>query len=274
MDEDDRGVGVRRAVLDDVQVDTVGADRSFVHGTPPCLATRVARVRPYGTLPAVPASGEQRRRGRWAGLSADDRRAGRRRLLLDAAFELLGTEGWSGTTVRAVCHGARLNPRYFYESFDDLDALGIAVYDEILDALRSALVAALDAAPPDMPSQMRAAVAATVEYVDGDRRRGRVLYVEALGSEALNRRRVAAGHDLTTFIVSDAVARRGAAPAGEQIGMITASVYVGAFSEVLVAWLDGHIDVDREQLVHDLSALFLGVHEAAARVALERNPVR
>jgi AcrR family transcriptional regulator len=222
----------------------------------------------------VPArEDEQRRRGRWVGLSPDDRRACRRRLLLDAGFGLLGTEGWSGTTVRAVCDGARLNPRYFYESFDDLDSLVVAVYDQIIDELRVALVAALDAAPPDMPSQMHAAVEATVRFVDEDRRRGRVLYVEALGSEALNRRRIAAGHDLTSFIVSDAAARRGAGPAGEQIGMITASVYVGAFSEVLVAWLDGHIDVGREQLIDDLAALFLGVHEAATEVAVTRNRV-
>ena len=102
---------------------------------------------------------------------------------------------------------------------------------------------------------------------------GRVLYVEALGSEALNRRRIAAGHDLTAFIVSDAAARRGAVPAGDPIGMLTASVYVGAFSEVLVAWLDGHIDVQREQLEHDLTQLFLGVHDAATKVAIERNTV-
>jgi AcrR family transcriptional regulator len=51
---------------------------------------------------------------------------------MDAAFQLLGTEGWSGTSVRAVCQGARLNPRYFYESFDDLDALVIAVYDRVV----------------------------------------------------------------------------------------------------------------------------------------------
>ena len=37
--------------------------------------------------------------------------------------------------MRAVCQGARLNPRYFYESFDDLDALVVAVYDRVVDEL-------------------------------------------------------------------------------------------------------------------------------------------
>ena len=132
VDEDDRGVGVGGAVLDDVQLDAVRADRALCHASALLdLATRVARVGPYGTLPAVPAPEDPRRRGRWVGLSADDRRATRRRLLIDAAFALLGTEGWSGTTVRAVCEAAQLNARYFYESFDDLDSLVVAVYDQV-----------------------------------------------------------------------------------------------------------------------------------------------
>src|SRR5690606_10883397 len=42
-------------------------------------------------------------RTRWAGVPPEDRRAERRSLLLDAGFDLLGSEGWAGTTVRAVC---------------------------------------------------------------------------------------------------------------------------------------------------------------------------
>ena len=59
---------------------------------------------------------------------------------------------------------------------------------------------ALDAAPPDLPSQIGAAVETAVGFVDDDRRRARVLYVEALGNEALNRRRISAGYDITSFI--------------------------------------------------------------------------
>ena len=69
---------------------------------------------------------------RWTGIPAEERRAERRRLLIDTAFDLLGTEGTAGTTVRAVCQAAQLNPRYFYESFEDLDALIVAVYDRLV----------------------------------------------------------------------------------------------------------------------------------------------
>jgi len=63
----------------------------------------------------LPTPADARTRGTrtsWAGVPVADRRAERQGLLLDAAFELLGTEGWAGTTVRAVCQTARLNPRY------------------------------------------------------------------------------------------------------------------------------------------------------------------
>ncbi|MGH9046232.1 MAG: TetR/AcrR family transcriptional regulator, partial [Acidimicrobiales bacterium] len=59
----------------------------------------------------------------WRGVPPEVRRAERRELLIEAAYELLGAEGWNGTTVRGVCQAARLNPRYFYESFDSLETL-------------------------------------------------------------------------------------------------------------------------------------------------------
>ena len=102
----------------------------------------------------------------------------------------------------------------------------------------------MDEAPPDLPAQIGAAVATTVGFVDDDRRRARVLYVEALGNEALNRRRISAGHDITSFIETDAVERRGPPPEGERIGALTSAVLVGGISEVLTAWLDGRLDVD------------------------------
>jgi AcrR family transcriptional regulator len=200
----------------------------------------------------------------------EDRRAERRVLLLDATFELLGTSGWAGTTVRAVCRRARLNPRYFYESFADLDTLVVAVYDRLVAELRAEVRAAIDAAGDDLGDQMRAAVETTVRFVDEDRRRAQVLYVEALGCEALNRRRIETGYDVVAFVERDAADRRGAPPAAEHIGRISAAVLVGGFSELLVAWLDGRIAVSRQQLIDDASALFVALADAAGAIAARR----
>lgn len=212
---------------------------------------------------------------RWTGLAPADRVAERRVLLLDAAFELLGTEGWSGTTVRAVCQAAALNPRYFYESFDDLDTLVIAVYDRLVGELRALVTGAVEKAGDEPAAQVRAAVETTVCFVDEDRRRARVLYVEALGNEALNRRRIQTGHEIAGFVERGAADQNRAArrAAGDPIGGMAAAVLVGGFSELLVAWLDGRIPVSRARLIDDASALFLALGDGAAAIAARRPRV-
>lgn len=219
----------------------------------------------------MPATTPERQPTRWAGLAPADRRAERRTLLLDAAFELLGTEGWTGTTVRAVCNAARLNPRYFYESFDDLDTLVVAVYERLVAQLGDEVMAAVSAAGDDPRDHTHAAIDRIISFVDEDRRRARVLYVEALGNEALNRRRIETGHALVAAVEEYTAERHGPPAPGEQIGRIGAAILVGGTSELIVAWLDGRIDVTREQLVDDATALFLALGEAAAQVAARRS---
>jgi AcrR family transcriptional regulator len=221
------------------------------------------------------ASGDGPGRRRWAGVPAERRRAERRALLVEAGLDLLGAEGTASTTVRAVCQRARLNPRYFYESFATLDDLVVGVYDAVVEEMLSGLAGVAAAAPPDARGQTRAVVDHIVRFVDEDRRRARVLYVEALGNEALNRRRVATGHDLVDLVARDA-ARRAAAPAPdaaavERVGRVTAAVLVGGFTELLLAWLAGRIDGSREQLVDDATTLFLAVIDAATTLAADRG---
>jgi AcrR family transcriptional regulator len=219
----------------------------------------------------LPSPSSERQPTRWAGVPVADRRAERRSLLLDAAFDLLGTEGWSGTTVRAVCQAARLNPRYFYESFDDLDALVVALYDRLVAQLTTDVLAAIADAGDDPAAQTRAAMAAIFGFVDDDRRRARILYVEALGNEALNRRRLETGHALVASVEQHAIDRHGRPRRGEQIGRIGAAMLVGGTSELVLAWLDGRIDVPREQLVDDATALVLAIGDTAAAVAERRT---
>ena len=200
---------------------------------------------------------------RWNGLSTEERQRERRNLLIEAAFELLSTEGMAGTTVRAVCARARLNPRYFYESFTDLDELLVAVYDDTYRQLQRRSATAVAAAEDDAAA-MRASVAATVHYIAEDPRRGRILYSEALGNEALNLRRVRTGAALVELVVQDNSRR--AVAKDENIGRLGAAVLVGGFSELLVAWIGGRIDLTAEQLIDDVTEVFLAVWDATRRL--------
>jgi AcrR family transcriptional regulator len=193
---------------------------------------------------------------------AADRVAERRGLLLDAGLELLGAHGLARTTVRGVCAAARLNARYFYESFPDIDALVVAVFDRVVGELREAGEAAVAAAGADPVARVRALVATTTEFVDSDRRRARVLYVEGRSHEQLMRRRVESGSLIADLLAAGAA---GAEPAAGH--RIIATFLVGGFSELLTRWLDGELPVDRDRLVHDATELFLALGRAAPRLA-------
>jgi AcrR family transcriptional regulator len=210
-------------------------------------------------------------RSRWAGVPPEERLAERRTLLLDAAFDLLGTEGDAATTVRAVCQRARLNPRYFYESFADRDELLLAVYDEQAMRLGEVVVANVDAAGDDEAARLRAGIETIARFVTDDPRRARVLYSEALGNEALNRRRLEAQHGVVEFLVQWDRRRHGPPPPGEQVPVVMASILVGGLGELVLAWLDGRIDLTLDQLVDDASTVFLAAGEAAARLVESRR---
>jgi len=197
---------------------------------------------------------------RWNGLSTEERQRERRRLLIEAAYELLATEGSSGTTVRAVCAHARLNPRYFYESFTDLDELVVAVYDDVFRQLQRRVAKAVAEAPDD-DAAMRASVEATVRYVDEDRRRGRILYIEALGNEALNVRRVKAGAGQVELVTQDHSRRDGSAY-DRRVGSLGAAILVGGFTELLVSWLDGRVTLTTDELIDDATEVFLAIRDA------------
>ena len=123
-------------------------------------------------------------------------------------------------------------------------------------------------------ARTRAAIDTIVSFVDEDRRRGRVLYVEALGNEALNRRRIETAHQLVTVVEAAATERHGPLPPGEHIGRLGAAILVGGAGEMVVAWLEGRIDVSRDQLVDDATEIFLALGETAGRIAARRAKPR
>lgn len=189
---------------------------------------------------------------------------------MEAGFNLLGTEGTSGTTVRAVCAAAELNARYFYESFEDIDALLIAVYDKVGADMAAALADVQLPEGVDPVKAARVGMDALVSFVDEDRRRARILYVEALGNVALARHRVALDQEVVLSLEARAIEAAGSWPQGERVGRVGAAMLVGGLGEVLRDWVEGRIDVSRDQLVDDLAALTLALGAATEQIARSR----
>jgi len=216
--------------------------------------------------------------GVYGGVPAAERHAERRERLMASAFELLGTEGWSATTVRGVCAHAKLTPRFFYESFRDLDELVLAVFDELVAAttgdVLGAVAAAIEADPDDHEAHARAAIGTVVEQLTSDPRKARVLFVEALGNEALARRRLEALRTLADVIAAQARISYRPPPQEDGFVALTSTLLAGGLAELLIVWLDGGLDLSREQLVEDCVALFVATGDSAARIAGARAAAR
>jgi AcrR family transcriptional regulator len=188
--------------------------------------------------------------------------AARRSRLLEAALELLGTEGWQATTVRAICAKAKLTPRYFYESFADLDELLLALFDQLVADAAARVLEAVDGAEHDARAKARAAIGAFVELVTDDPRKARVLFMEAAGSEPLALRRFE-----TVRMFAALVAQQGREFYGIDGGTrvdTTALMLVGGLAETLLAWLGGALRATREQLIDDCTELFVVMGEGAS----------
>jgi AcrR family transcriptional regulator len=223
----------------------------------------------YGAATLCPVS--RAATGVYGGQSAEQRRAERRQQLLAAGLDLMGTEGWSATTVRGVCARAKLTSRFFYESFEDLDALAVAVFDEVVEDATARVVDAVAAAPDDPHAQARAAIDTFVRALTDDPRKARVTFIEALGSEALLERRLATMTTFAELIAAQARASYSPPASEDPLVELTARLLTGGLAELLITWLQGEIEIDRERLIDDCVALFVATAEAAAALAHKRS---
>ncbi|MEH3156991.1 MAG: TetR/AcrR family transcriptional regulator, partial [Gordonia paraffinivorans] len=144
---------------------------------------------------------------RYGGRSTAARVAERRAALLEAGLDLFGTEGYQRVSVKQVCDRAGLTQRYFYESFDEREALLLAVYDEIVDDVGRRTVDAIDKTLPTIADLAHVALGEFIGYLTADRRRARVMLIEVVGvSPALDARRRRVIGDFAEIIVTAGMA--------------------------------------------------------------------
>jgi len=71
----------------------------------------------------------------YRGLTLEQRTAERRERFLEAGLNVFGNEGFHAATVRKICKEAGLTDRYFYESYNSMEALLIEVYERCLQSI-------------------------------------------------------------------------------------------------------------------------------------------
>ncbi|MGW4246710.1 TetR/AcrR family transcriptional regulator [Nocardia sp. NPDC004722] len=187
--------------------------------------------------------------GTYRGTSTDERREQRRRRLLEAALEIVGMQGLATLTVRGVCEQAKVGPRFFYESFTDLDALAGALLDEVQGEALDHARAAIAETPGTPEDKLRAGVAALIVTLTDDPRRANIAFAQAYGSEPLMRRRFEGMREVAQVLIEQTRILLGI-PTGEDTALTAlAQLITGGAAELTLVWLDGGLKVERPVLI-------------------------
>ena len=195
----------------------------------------------------------------YGGKPGADRRDERRSRLLTVGRQLLtATEGPGGFSVRGVCREAGLTPRYFYESFTDAGDLARAVYDECIAAITVDTLGALGDLGTDNAVAVNRGMATLVDLVAADPSRGRLLFSPALAAvPEIAEQRVNSTRMFVHLVGVEATSRTDLDASGPV--KVAAELLVGGVAQGVSAWLDGHLEVERQVIVDTLTSAFLAL---------------
>lgn len=189
----------------------------------------------------------------YAGATAEERRADRRRKLLDAALEVFGTPG-GAASIEGVCAAAKVSTSHCYQEFRSRDALVAALFDEVGERVAGAITEATAAVPMRHEDQVRAGVGAYLDAVTADERVARVLVlVPHAGNDALLPHRRAVSDGFTALLEAGAQQLVAAGELPDRDYHLTSAALVGAGNELLCVWLTHEprppVEAIREELV-------------------------
>lgn len=129
----------------------------------------------------------------YGGVGPEERKAERRKRLLDAALVVFGQHGYHDATVRQVCSEAKLTERYFYESFKGMSELFHSLYTQLNSELMPQTMAALAASPREPMALVEAALRSFYGYIQNNPARARVLLIDTV---SINARTTDAANDV------------------------------------------------------------------------------
>ncbi|WP_207947004.1 TetR/AcrR family transcriptional regulator [Actinomadura sp. 7K507] len=208
----------------------------------------------------------------YGGQSGDDRKAGRRLRLIDAALTAMASGEWRSATVAHLCTAAALNKRYFYESFTSLDDLASAAIDQIANEVGHAALtafAASDGRP--LHEQAHASISAVVHALADDPRKARVLFGATAGPPEVTRHRTTVVQGLTRILLDHARTIHGVELAVDSLARVAPPFVVGGTAETILAWVNGILEVPLDTLINDLTTLWLITGNGAAQHARHRS---
>lgn len=221
-----------------------------------------------GDGPTPGIGGVQLKMAMHRGLTADERRQQRRSQLIEAALDAIADGGVSELRVRAISERARLNDRYFYESFADCHELLLATVDDQFARALGGITVTLTESADELRPRVRAIFEFAFAFLDEDPRRPKLL-VELQTAGALASRRQAVLEVLTAIMVDQIRQLVGEAAGTEDTVTLTALTVSSGLLELASQWYTRRIAVSRSQLIDFATALVITTTDITG--ALERQ---
>ena len=145
---------------------------------------------------------------KWGGKTGDERRAGRRRQLMDAAIQTYGEKGFRNSSVKAVCAAAGLTERYFYEWFENSEDMLRQCFERVTGDLIATMRDAARNARGGERERIRAALMTYLEHIKGNPPAARLFLVEMAGISRETDRLVSSSLDEFGGLLLDVAGRR------------------------------------------------------------------
>lgn len=196
----------------------------------------------------------------YAGLSPDQRDADRRRRILDALREIIGTDGYTATTVGRVCSTAGVSTRHFYQLYDTKESAFIDLYREITRASYDGALQSLAATEgKPIADRVPEAFLAYLGPMVEDLRTARIAFVEIMGvSPRFEHERLQIREGLVALVETEGGAAVARGEIADQDFRIAAQALAGGASSVVYDWA---VRDDRPSVAH--------LEQALARLAIK-----
>lgn len=205
---------------------------------------------------------------RYGGVDPAERQRQRKARLIEAALAVFGANGYHPSTVRDVCKEAQLTSRYFYESFDSMEALFKAVYASVSRELMQSTIIALAQCPPDPEKLAEAALRTFLEFIQQDPRRARVALIDALNvGEGMNSLANKASQDYAQLVGAFV---HQFFPNMAELGLnstLIADGLVGASNRIATQWVAEKCKTPLDEVLYNSLAIFRACIEFARRGA-------
>ena len=208
----------------------------------------------------------------YGGVPAAERTAARRTRLVEAALDLMSEGSWRSVTVAALCARASLHKRYFYETFTDLDDVARAAIDHVAEAVATAALGTFLSLSESDPLDERAHVTlgAVVRVLVEDPRKAQTLFGPVSASLETLEHRALALDGLTAILVEHARTIHDVELEADSLATTTPAFLVGGTGEAILAWLRNPERPSVDQLVDDITTLWLLTGNGAADAAGRR----